>query len=122
MAPFRGDDALDGVKADVAPLGAAVGSVSLVFWLGMLADKVTPLLRSEAIVTMASHHATALVLAPALSALALVVVTVIRLVGGPFVAVRMPRQTSVEIGGGAAAFAIWVTCVLAESLIVKAWW
>jgi hypothetical protein len=105
---------------DLTPLLTVIGAVSAIFWAGMMGDHIGPLLRTQAVVEIARAHTTALVLAPAITCVSLVVVAFLRLIVGPF-NVRI-RKGDVEIRGGAVAFVAWLICVLLEIGVVKLLW
>jgi len=105
---------------DVAPLLTVLGAVSAVFWSAMLADKIGPLLQTTPVVEIAKAHATALILVPAISSVALGIVVLVRFVVGPFNAEF--KRLELEFRSGAVAVIAWIICALVETILVKLFW
>ena len=105
---------------DLSPLLKVIGAISAIFWAGMMADHIGPLLRTQAAVEVARTHATALILTPAITCISLAVVAFLRVVAGPF-DVRL-RRLDVNVRSGAVAFFAFFVCVLMEVAIVKLLW
>lgn len=107
---------------DIAPLLTVLGAVSAIFWAGMMADRIEPLLRSQAVVALSSSHVAAFVLVPAVSAVALAVVLFLRVMVGPFSIHIYSRRPVLELRSGIVAFLAWILCVLVELAIVQFLW
>jgi len=107
---------------DVAPLLTVLGAVTAVFWAGMMADRIEPLLGSQAVVALSSSHVAAFVLVPAVSAVALAVVLFLRVMVGPFNIHVYSRRPTLELRSGVVAFVAWMLSVLVELAIVQFLW
>jgi hypothetical protein len=93
---------------ETGPLLAVIGSVSAVFIVAILIDKVKAPLHSQPVIDMAKAHVRALVLTPFVMLVSLGVVLLFRVVVGRF----WINLWGLGLRDGAAGVLLWVICVV----------